>query len=309
MMKRFIYGVDIGGTTVKIGLFDTNIQLLDKWEIPTNKVDNGKHILADIALFIQQKTPNLDEIYGYGFGVPGPVLNNHINLCVNLGWKDLDIRDKLHDVLKNDWIFVANDANVATLGEAFHGAGHGRENVAMITLGTGVGSGIISHGKIVEGASGFAGEIGHLTMSENVPFKCNCGKTGCLETVASATGVKNLYHYYAKQFKEPYQKLRHISAKSIFDAAKSNDPLATFVVDRVAHYVAYSCHVLSLVSDPEVILIGGGLSKAGDFFMRKIKNHLVHLAFPKGRRIDVEFATLGNDAGMYGAAQLVKIRD
>ncbi len=308
-MKRYIYGIDIGGTSIKIGLFDKELHLINKWEIPTNKKENGKYILDDIVTLIKEKTSNLDEVYGYGFGVPGPVQNNYINVCVNLGWEDFDLKKYLKGKLKTERIFVANDANLATLGEAFLGAGCGKEDVAMITLGTGVGSGIISHGKIVEGASGLAGEIGHLTISENIPFRCNCGKTGCLETVASATGVKNLYQYYEKQFKRQYTKIHQLNAKNIFDTAKKGDDLAQIVVDRVSYYVAYSCHVLALACDPEVIVVGGGLSKAGIFFKEKIKKHLVNLAFPKDRKIDIVFATLGNDAGIYGAAILVKLND
>jgi glucokinase len=308
-MSKYIYGIDIGGTSVKLGLFDRTFTLLEKWEIPTDKTDHGSHILGDIVASIKDHTPNLEEIYGYGFGVPGPVIKNQIQMCVNLGWGVVDIEEELKDVLENDRIAVANDANVATLGEAFIGAGHGRKNVAMITLGTGVGSGIIVDGLILEGAFGSAGEIGHLTIPQKKPLLCNCGKQGCLETVASATGVVNIFRRKAENFigESSLLEAPYVTAKMIFDNAKDGDILANMVVDEAAYYIAYSCHVVSITTNPSTIIIGGGVSKAGEFLLARVRKEFIRLAFPPARDTKIVQATLGNDAGMYGAAELVKI--
>jgi len=307
-MAQYIYGIDIGGTSIKLGLFDASFTLLDKWEIPTNRSDKGRHILPDIVTTIKTKTPVLSDVIGYGFGVPGPVVKHYIPMCVNLGWADVDLRQELSEVLQNDNIFAGNDANVATLGEAFIGAGHGRKNVAMITLGTGVGSGIIVDGSILEGAFGSAGEIGHLTIPQDKPIACNCGKKGCLETVASATGIMNIYHQELEQFIGDSTLLNQpsVTAKAIFDAAKNGDVLANIVVDKAAYYIGYACHVVSITTNPSVIVIGGGVSKAGDFLIERVTQEFRRLAFPPSRDTKIVLATLGNDAGIYGAAELVK---
>lgn len=307
-MTQYIYGIDIGGTSIKLGLFSPTFELIDKWEIPTDRSDHGSRILLDIVQAIQTKTPDLSTVIGYGFGVPGPVVKEYIPVCVNLGWKDVYLREELAGPLQNDNIFVANDANVATLGEAFIGAGHGRKNVAMITLGTGVGSGIIVDGAILEGAFGSAGEIGHLTIPQDKPLACNCGKQGCLETVASATGIWNIYQQELSQFigdsvllNQPY-----VNAKAIFDAAKEGDMLANLVVDKAAFYIGYACHVVSVTTNPSVIVLGGGVSKAGPFLIDRVAQEFRRLAFPPSRDTKIVQATLGNDAGIYGAAELVK---
>jgi glucokinase len=307
-MAHYIYGIDIGGTAIKFGLFDETLTLLEKWEIPTVKSDRGIHILQDIVAEVQRKTPDLSQVIGYGFGVPGPVIKDHIGLCANLGWNDLDIREELRGILGTDRIHVANDANTATLGEALHGAGHGRKNVAMITLGTGVGSGIIVDGEILEGAFGAAGEIGHLTIPQDEPIACNCGKSGCLETVASATGIRNLLeqealHYVGESVLD-FDVV--VSAKDVFDAAQAGDRLAMRVVDKASFYIAYACHVVSVTTNPSVILIGGGVSKAGEFLLEKVRREFDRIAFPPSRHTRILQATLGNDAGIYGAAELVR---
>lgn len=308
-MKRYIYGIDIGGTSIKFGLFDLDFKLIDKWETPTDKTDAGVHIIDDIVTAIETRTPKLDEVLGYGFGVPGPVVKHYIPVCVNLGWKDVDLPGLLKERLQNDNIFVGNDANVACLGEAFIGAGHGRKNVAMITLGTGVGTGIVVDGHILEGHNGSAGEIGHLSVAHDYPIVCNCGKTGCLETVASATGIRNIYNRrkgdhigHSVLFDVPFP-----SAKDIFDAAKAGDLLALEVVDEAADYIGYACHVIGITTNPSVIVIGGGVSKAGDFLIDRIKSVYRNLAFKASIDTKIVAATLGNDAGIHGAAELVNI--
>jgi len=308
-MKQFIYGIDIGGTTIKFGLFTLEYSLLNKWEIPTNNSESGRYILDDIVKNVHKHTPNLEDVYGYGFGVPGPVVKNLIHMCVNLGWSEMDLPMLLQNRLQNDRIFVGNDANVAALGEAFLGAGQGRKNVAMITLGTGVGCGIVVDGLILEGYNGSSGEIGHLTIPQDNPFPCNCGKHGCLETVASATGIKNIYHRKVENYNEDSVLLTvpKVSSKDIFDAAKNGDQLATYVVQEAGYYIAYACHVLSITTNPSIIVIGGGVSKAGSFLLEKIIVEFRKLAFKPTLNTQIVMATLGNDAGIYGACELVKL--
>lgn len=306
-MKRYIYGIDVGGTSIKFGLFDLSLALIRKWEIPTNTTEYGRYILDDIVQEVNQHTPLLDEVFGYGFGVPGPVVKNVIHICVNLGWVDMDLPALLQNRLQNDNIYVGNDANVAALGEAFLGAGHGRQNVAMITLGTGVGCGIVVDGRILEGYNGSSGEIGHLTIPQQNPFLCKCGKKGCLETVASATGITNIYTRMKQGFLaySVLNDVRKVTAKDIFEAAQQHDILANEVVNEAAFYIAYACHVLSVSTNPSVIVIGGGVSNAGLFLLDKIIVKFHELAFTPTLQTQIVLATLGNDAGIYGAAGLV----
>lgn len=307
-MKKFIYGIDIGGTTIKFGLFTTDYTLLKKWEIPTNKKDNGKHVITDIVFEVQKVTPNLDEVLGYGFGVPGPVVKDFIHVCVNIGWKNLDLRSELAPLLQNANIRVGNDANVAALGEAVHGAGNGRRNVAMITLGTGIGSGIVVDGSLLEGHNGSAGEIGHLTVVKDHALPCNCGKVGCLETVASATGIVNIYRRLNQSFADSsiLDKIDEVTTRDIFEAAKASDELANNVVNEAAYYIGYACHVLGVTTNPSAIVIGGGVSKAGQFLLSRVEREYKKLAFSPGRNTEIIAAELGNDAGIYGAAGMVK---
>lgn len=306
-MKKYIYGFDIGGTSVKIGLFNLTGDLLKRWEIDTNRADSGIHILHDIYQAIIDYNINLNEVLGYGFGVPGPVVDGIVIKCINIDWVNFDLVKKFGALVNNDLIFVENDANVAALGETVLGAGIGYKNSAMITVGTGVGGGIILDSKVVEGAHGAAGEIGHIKVSFDNPALCNCGGMGCLETVASATGIKRVF----KEMKEStdiYTSLKDIgnpSVKTIFDAAKNGDVLSIAVVDKISHYLGYACHILSAVSNPEIIIIGGGVSNAGSFFVNKIEEHFKEMVFSPAYNTLIVLATLGNDAGIYGAASLV----
>jgi|LGVE01.1.fsa_nt_gb glucokinase len=306
-MSNYIYGIDVGGTTIKFGLFDHFGNFLKKWEITTDKSDNGKNIVKDIYTSILDKTPNLEDVIGYGLGVPGPVTNNFIPIAVNLGWKNVDLKDELKNLLKNEHIYVANDANIAALGEAAFGAGKGHKDVAMLTIGTGIGSGFVIDSNVIEGYHGAAGEIGHLKVNPQTPLPCNCGKKGCLETVASATGIKNTYRLFKKTFvgDSSLFSLKTPSAKAIFYAAKNNDELANLVVDYVAHYLGYACHVISATTNPSIIVIGGGVSRAGDFLINKIDKNFNDFLFSPVKGTKIVQAKLGNDAGIYGGAKLV----
>ncbi|AIO18991.1 Glucokinase [Candidatus Izimaplasma bacterium HR1] len=306
-MKKYVYGIDIGGTTIKMGLFNQDTSLLEKWEIKTSKTNDGRNVINDIYQSIIKKTPNLQEVIGYGFGVPGPVIKNNVSVVVNLGWKDVNLKNEFKDLLENDNICVGNDANVATLGEAFYGAGKGKKQVAMLTLGTGVGGGIVVDGNVVEGYNGAAGEIGHLYVSQEYEFACNCGKKGCLETVASATGIRNLYYKMKESFQgnSTLEKLELPSAKAIFSAAKHNDELASKVVEEASKNIGYACAILSVASNPEVIIIGGGVSKSGEFLFEKVRRYFKKFTFVSVENTKIVGATLGNDAGIYGAARMV----
>jgi len=302
-MKQYVYGFDVGGTTVKIGLFKVDGSLQEKWEIKTNTTEYGKHILNDIFDAISKKGISLDEIAGYGFGVPGPVIQGKVVKCVNLGWEDYDLESEFASLVGNAVIRVSNDANVAALGEAWMGAARGLQNMAMITLGTGVGGGIIVDSKIVDGAHGGAGEIGHMIVKHKDGFLCNCGNTGCLETVASATGIKRLYTQLMIQEDKALDE-NGPSAKYIVNLARKGDPIALETLEEVTYYLGYACQVLSVTTNPDVIVIGGGVSKAGPFLINKIDDNFRKIVFKPVNHTRIVQAQLGNDAGIYGAASL-----
>lgn len=307
-MKKYTYGIDVGGTTVKIGLFNLKGTMLKKLEIESREGNNGQTLLADLVEAIKSLTPDLSEVLGYGLGIPGPVINNNVEVAVNIGMRDLNLREELKGSLENDNIYAANDANVAALGEAISGAGKGHKDVVMLTLGTGVGGGFVVDSKLVEGNSGCAGEIGHLTVVSDSALQCKCGKKGCLETVASATGIRNIYYMMKEDYKgtSPLYDLKYPSAKAIIDAAKKGDELALQVVEYSSYYLGYACNIIAITTNPSIIVIGGGVSRAGDFLIDKIKNNFKKLCFASTINTNIVQASLGNNAGMYGAKELVK---
>ncbi|MBU1145535.1 MAG: ROK family glucokinase [Firmicutes bacterium] len=309
-MKKYLIGIDIGGTSIKIGLFNLEGILLEKWAIPSNKTENGNHILTEIAQAIEKKY-NLEEVNGIGFGVPGPVQNNKVIHCVNLGWKEVDVTSEFSKHLKKAYslrIKVANDANLAAAGERFQGIAKGYDNVCMFTLGTGIGSGIIINGSIVEGYNGFAGELGHMVIDSTNQILCNCGKQGCLETVASATGIVSLAQIHLANSLEDslLRFVKKLSAKKVIDFAKMGDILANRIADESMDYLAYAMALITYVIDPGIFVIGGGVSNAGDFLIQKIEQHYYKYVKPFILHTTFKIATLGNDAGIYGAAYMVK---
>lgn len=307
-MEKYIYGFDIGGTTIKIGLFSLEGVVLKKWEIRTNKEEKGKYIINDIFNSIENYSISLKDVIGYGFGVPGPVVNGLIVKCVNLGWEDYDLFREFQKLSGSNSIFIENDANVAALGEAWMGAAVGYNNSALITVGTGVGGGIVVDGSAVDGVHGAAGEIGHIRVIHENGLLCNCGNTGCLETLASATGIKNEYKLMIETTSLPcrLRGMNEVSVKLIFDSARENDQLCLAVVDKVSYYLGYACSVLSVITNPNIIVIGGGVSKSGKFFIDKIRKNFDELVFEPAKDTVIAEAKLGNDAGIYGAASLVK---
>lgn len=310
-MKKYGFGVDIGGTTIKMGFFETNGKLIDKWEIKTDTTNNGENILSDVAKAIDNKLAqeaiSRDQVQGIGIGVPGPVCESSVvNRCVNLGWGVVNVAEELSSLTGLD-VKVGNDANVAALGEMWQGGAKGCKDVVMVTLGTGVGGGIIVDGKIVAGFNGAGGEIGHITVNPDEIEACNCGKYGCLEQYTSATGIVRMAkRKMAKSADETsLRKLENITAKDIFDAAKEGDELAKELVDELGEILGSALSNIACVVNPEAIVIGGGVSKAGAILIDTIQEHFQENAFFACRETRFELATLGNDAGIYGCAALV----
>lgn len=312
-MEKICFGIDLGGTTVKMGIFSEDAKLLESWEIPTRKEDEGSHILPDICAAIDaklvEKQINREDIIGVGIGIPGPITKDGTVLnCVNLGWGILKIEEKLSQMLGGIPVKAGNDANVAALGENWQGGGRGFEDLVLITLGTGVGGGVIIGNKIVTGSNGAAGEIGHIpaVFGEDAEL-CGCGKKGCLETVGSATGIVREAKKLLNKSEEDsvLRTITDFTCKDIFDAAKDGDKLANEVVDKLAYNLGVAAASIAAVTNPQVIVIGGGVSKAGKFLLDKIEENFMNYAFAACKNAKFALATLGNDAGMYGAAALI----
>lgn len=306
-MKTYGFGVDIGGTTVKIGLFNIDGTMLEKWEIPTNTADGGVAILDDVAASvlgkIAEKGIDKEEILGIGLGVPGPVDSTGVvHKCVNLGWGVFNVEEALSE--KTGLIVKAgNDANVAALGEAWQGGGKGYQNVVMVTLGTGVGGGIILNGKILPGTNGAAGEIGHIHVDDEEEECCGCGNKGCLEQYASATGIVRMAKKkLASETRQTVLTEKHpLTSKDIFDAAKEGDVVAEELVEQLCNVLGTTLARVSCVVDPEVFVIGGGVSKAGEILTEGVAKYYDINAFHASRNCKITLAKLGNDAGMYGS--------
>ena len=298
-MKKYAFGVDIGGTTCKIGFFDTAGVLLDKWEIPTNTANAGASILSDVARSIEDKLVAVsiakDDVLGIGVGVPGPVTNySVVHGCENLGWETVEVARELGQ-LTGLLVKVENDANMAVLGEMWKGGAAGSGDVMLVTLGTGVGAGIVSGGQIVTGYDGAAGEIGHATVDYHEKEQCSCGKYGCLEQYASATGIVRMAKRRGLQG----------TAKDIFDAAKAKDAEALAVVDEVCKILGIALANAATVINPEVIVLGGGVSKAGDILIEYVQKYFEEYVFFACKDTKFSLATLGNDAGIWGCVRLL----
>ena len=318
-MKQYGFGADLGGTTCKLGLFETNGTLLEKWEIPTALADGGKHILPDIAAAIRAKMAERGiadtDVQGIGIGVPGAVSpGGVVNRCVNLGWGVVEVSKEL-SAITGLTVRVANDANIAALGEAWMGAGQGYDSIVMVTLGTGVGGGIILDGKIWNGHNGAAGEIGHIRVNPHEEETCNCGNKGCLEQYASATGIVRIAKKRLAEKKESavwnpdsgrlLDATGEVTAKDVFDAAKTGVPLALDVVREVCGILGSALGTICNVVNPEAVLIGGGVSRAGEILLDNIADSFRQSAFHACKDTKFLLASLGNDAGIYGGVRLV----
>lgn len=307
----YVFGVDIGGTTVKMGLFSKEGQVIEKWEIPTVTTNGGEQILPDVAASIlavmEKRNITKEQVIGVGVGAPGPIdAEGTIYTAVNLGWGEFNIPSVLSKALGGICVKAGNDANVAALGEMWQGGGKGHTNVVMVTLGTGVGGGIIIDGKIVTGATGAGGEIGHIHMNDDEPEVCGCKGKGCLEQYASATGIVRLANRrLAKDDKASVLRSCELSAKAVFDAVKDGDELAIEVANQFGDYLGKGMAAIAAVVNPEIFVVGGGVSKAGEVLFDYIRPVYERVVFYGSKNAEFALATLGNDAGIYGAAALV----
>lgn len=309
-MQKYGFGVDIGGTTCKMGLFEMAGRLLEKWEIKTDTTDKGSRILSDVTKAVEQKRAERgiakEDIAGIGLDVPGPVDKDGTVLqCVNLGWENYKAAEILSK-LTGMKVKIGNDANVAALGELWQGGGKGYSDMVMVTLGTGVGGAVIIEGKIIAGAHGIGGELGHMTIHPEEKAQCACGKHGCLEQYASATGIvrmtKKILESGEPSVLENYENL---SAKAVFDAAKEGDAVGLKAVQQLGVMLGLALADVSCVVNPEIFVIGGGVSKAGDILLETVQKHFIPETLPAGRATRFAIATLGNDAGMYGCARML----
>lgn len=318
-MSKKILGIDLGGTSVKLAILTEEGEIQQKWSIATNILNDGEQIVPDIIasilhhLELYQMKP--EDFIGIGMGSPGAIdlVAGTVTGAFNLNWRDtVQVRKEISEAIGLPF-FIDNDANVAALGEKWRGAGNDDDNVVFVTLGTGVGGGIILNGQLVRGTAGSGGEIGHMTIEPN-GIACTCGKKGCLETVASASGVLNLTRQLAEQYagdselKKVIDDGNEVTSKLVFDLAKENDPLANNVVDRFAFYLGLACSHLGNILNPKHIVIGGGVSNAGTFLLDKVDAYFKEFSFPNVKETtSLKLAELGNDAGVIGAGYLVKV--
>ncbi|MDF2944620.1 MAG: hypothetical protein K0S01_3478 [Herbinix sp.] len=310
-MEKVCFGIDIGGTAVKVGLFNAEGTLLNKWDFATKKTGNGKDILKDSAEFIKDKIKELhleeDSIVGVGVGIPGPVKDNgEVLELANLGLGHFNIEEEMR-TLTGLKVKAGNDANSAALGEYWMGGGKGYRNLVLVTLGTGVGGGIILNGTVLAGSNGAAGEIGHVLVNEDETNTCGCGKKGCLEQYASATGIVRLAKNILSETTEAsaLRDKEEISAKTVFDCANNGDKLALEVVEKACRYLGIALSHIGQIIDPEAFVIGGGVSKAGEILTETVKKYYNDNVMNALKNKEFKLATLGNDAGIYGAAKLI----
>lgn len=308
-------GVDLGGTNIAVGLVDENSILKYHKSTPTRAERGSKEVIKDIIKLINEAIRNYginkETVKAIGIGVPGIAKPNsgEVIYCVNLGWNNVPLKQDLEKEL-NIPVFVDNDATVAGLAEYKIGAMKNCESGVFITLGTGVGGGIVINGKVRAGFNGVGSEIGHMIVGENF-YPCNCGRNGCLETFTSSTALIN---YTRKLISEGNEtsivnkakgSLQDINGKIIFEAAKEGDYVANKAVDRLVKYLAIGITNIINIIDPEIIALGGGLSGAGDFLLAKVQEEVERVRYMKMIPIGkIVLASLGNEAGIIGAAAL-----
>jgi len=309
-MGKYVFGVDVGGTSVKMGLFDMEGMMVDKWEIPTRTENGGEHILPDIAESINRKMEEeqylKEDITGIGIAVPGPVNGaGTVNKAVNLGWGVTPVKEII-EKLCGVPAQVGNDANVAALGEMWKGGGQGYDSLVLVTLGTGIGGGVIVDGRLVAGADGAGGEIGHMHVVDDEEEPCNCGCKGCLEQYGSATGIVRLAKKALAGTDEPsVLRETEVTAKAVFDAVKAGDKTAEKIAEEFGEILGKGFAMIASVLNPAAFVVGGGVSKAGEILFEYIRPPFEKYAFPGSRDAKFVLATLGNDAGIYGSAKLV----
>ena len=308
---RYGFGVDLGGTTVKLAWFEETGAMLHKWEIPTVKADGGSHILPDIAqavlAYLKQTGVAREQVIGIGIGVPGPVMpDGTVNKCVNLGWGVFNIEGELSR-LTGLPVKAGNDATVAALGECWKGGGQGYDTMVFATLGTGVGGGIVVNGKVLHGTHGAGGEIGHMVLNRAETEPCGCGKYGCVEQYCSATGIVRVAkrHLAATDAPSALRDMEDFTCKDVFDAGKAGDAVALEILEQVYGYLGEFLANICNVIDPEAVVIGGGVSKAGQVLPEGVRRHFGNYVFHAVSPVEFRLAQLGNDAGAYGAFKLI----
>ncbi len=308
---RYGFGVDLGGTTVKLGFFSADGTMLEKWEIPTRTQQSGQNILPDIAAaiadYLQRKNIAKQQIIGIGIGVPGPVRpDGTVNRCINLGWGVFNIEKEL-EALTGLPVKAGNDATLAALGECWKGGGVGFGSIVLATLGTGVGGGIVVGGKVILGTHGAAGEIGHMVLNRNETELCSCGKRGCVEQYCSATGIVRVAKQFLSQTEasSALRSVQPLTCKDVFDAAATGDALAQEILEHVYAYMGEFLANICDVVDPEAVVLGGGVSKAGKPLLDGVQRHFEKQVFHAVSPVHFTLATLGNDAGAYGAFKLI----
>ncbi|RBW70561.1 ROK family glucokinase [Bacillus taeanensis] len=319
MMEKWYVGVDLGGTTIKMAFISEKGNIVEKWEIPTDITNEGKNITKDIAKALQDQLQELGEkkekLVGIGMGAPGfiEMETGFIYQAVNIGWRNYPLKESLEEETGLP-VIIDNDANIAALGEMWRGAGDGAKDLLCVTLGTGVGGGIVANGEILHGTNGMAGEIGHITVLPEGGTPCNCGKTGCLETIASATGIARVAAAGIKEapysvLADIFQKSGELTSKDIFDAVEQGDLYAKEVVNHICFHLGLAIANLANAINPEKIVIGGGVSKAGNLLLTPLQKSFETYALPRvAEGSDFAIATLGNDAGVIGGAWLVKTK-
>ncbi len=312
-MKQYALGVDIGGTAVKLGLFEDSGALMEKWAIPTDTTNCGENILSDVAQSIWEHLENralpASQILGIGIGVPGPVDAQYtVYRCVNLGWGVFNIKERMNSLLPDiPNVTAGNDANIATLGELWQGGGKGYQSAVLITLGTGIGGGVVLNSEVIAGVKGGAGEIGHMTVNLQETVPCSCGKYGCLEQYASANGIVRMGRIMLEHSMKPsaLRGMEMFTAKDICDLARSGDEVAQDILDSWGAYLGRAMSYVSCTIDPDVYILGGGMSRAGTIIIEAAQRHYRKYAFHVSKETKIVSAQLGNDAGIYGGARMV----
>lgn len=316
-MSKKLLGIDLGGTTIKFGILTLEGEVQEKWAIETNTLENGRHIVSDIVESLKHRLSlyglTKDDFLGIGMGSPGAVdrTSKTVTGAFNLNWADTQEVGSVIEKEVGIPFFIDNDANVAALGERWVGAGANNPDVVFVTLGTGVGGGVIADGNLIHGVAGAGGEIGHMIVDPENGFTCTCGNKGCLETVASATGVVRVARQLAEQYegssaiKAAIDNGDTVTSKDIFIAAEDGDKFANSVVERVSRYLGLAAANISNILNPDSVVIGGGVSAAGEFLRSRVEKYFVRFAFPQVKKsTKIKIAELGNDAGIIGAASL-----
>ncbi|HER4594011.1 TPA: ROK family glucokinase [Streptococcus pyogenes NGAS616] len=318
-MSQKLLGIDLGGTTIKFGILTAAGEVQEKWAIETNILEGGKHIVPDIVASIKHRLDlyglSSADFVGIGMGSPGAVDRdtNTVTGAFNLNWKETQEVGSVVEKEMGIPFAIDNDANVAALGERWVGAGENNPDVVFMTLGTGVGGGIIADGNLIHGVAGAGGEIGHMIIEPENGFACTCGSHGCLETVASATGVVKVARLLAEAYegdsaiKAAIDNGEGVTSKDIFMAAEAGDSFADSVVEKVGYYLGLASANISNILNPDSVVIGGGVSAAGEFLRSRIEKYFVTFTFPQVRySTKIKIAELGNDAGIIGAASLAR---